>query len=92
MPRAKDVVTKIYSKNDLHKATIQKTIKLHRPYEVVAGELCGEDAELYGIVYTAPRGGERKVVATREVRANATSLRDLLSEAWAEGAWSLNRE
>lgn len=70
-----------------HAAAIKRAIKLHSPYEIVDGELLGTD-EVYAIVYTAPLGGDRKMIATRTVRANATALRDMLNEAWAEGHWA----
>lgn len=88
MPRPKSIVMDKHDPKELHRAVIRRAIKLHSPFEVVAGELCGEDPDEYGIVYTAPLGGDRKVVATRSVRSNATKLRDLLSDAWAEGHWS----
>lgn len=88
MPRDRVVVMGKLSAKESHDAAIRKAIKLHSPFEVVAGELCGEDPDEYGIVYTAPLGGDRKVVATRSVRGNASKLRDLLSDAWAEGHWS----
>lgn len=77
---------------DLHSAAIRRAIRLHRPYEVVAGELADVDPDVYAIVYTAPLGGDRRVTATRTRRDNATALRELLSEAWAEGHWASGRE
>lgn len=88
MPRDRVVVMGKLTAKESHDAAIKKAIKLHSPYEAVGGALCGIDEDEYGIVYTAPLGGDRKVVATRTVRSNATKLRDLLSEAWAEGHWS----
>jgi len=80
-----------HNPKDLHTAAIGRAIKLHRPYEVIAGELAGVDPDDYAIVYTAPLGGDRTVVATRTRRENAATLRDLLSTAWAEGHWASGR-
>lgn len=91
MPRQRKVVTEQIDPAELHSSAIRQAIKLHSPYEVVAGELIDRDPSLYYVVYRAPRGGERKVIANRTKRANAAKLRDLLSEAWAEGYWSSGR-
>lgn len=92
MPRPRKIVMEGISAQEAHDSAIARSIKLYSPYEVVAGELCGVDPDLYGIVYRAPRGGDRKVVATRSKRANATKLRDQLNEAWAEGFWSSGKD
>lgn len=93
MPRQKSVVMHPgkHTAKDLHDAAIKRTVKLYRPYEVVAGELAGIDEDDYAIVYTAPKGGDRQVVATRTQHSNAVKLRDLLSVAWAEGHWASGR-
>ncbi len=91
MPRPRKVVTTKIDAVELHSAAIRQAIKLHSPYQIVAGELVGRDLGLYCIVYRAPKGGDRKVIAERTVRANATALRDMLSEAWAEGHYSSGR-
>lgn len=85
VPRARDVTMKKLDAADLRKAAIGTAIKKHNPYQVVAGDLVGEDPEHYAVVYTAPLGGDRYVAATRSRRDNATKLRDLLNRAWAEG-------
>lgn len=92
MPRQRDVVMGSVASIKLHDAAVRKAVELHRPYEVVTGELVQEDPDVYAVVYTAPKGGTRHVVATRNQRANACKLRDLLSIAWAEGHWASGRE
>lgn len=92
MPRAKSVVMDKHDPAELHRSAIKKAVKLHSPYEVVAGELIDRDPDLYYVVYRAPRGGDRQVIANRTKRANAAKLRDQLSEAWAEGFYSSGRE
>lgn len=87
MPRAKSIVMDKHDPKALHEHAIQAAIKLHSPYQVVAGDLAGSDYP-YAVVYTAPRGGDRQIVGERNKRANATSLRDQLSRAWAEGYYS----
>ena len=91
MPRQRKVVTEKIDAVELHSSAIQKAIKLYSPYEVVPGELIGRDADLYFVVYRAPLGGDRKVIANRSKRANAAKLRDQLNDAWAEGHWSSGR-
>lgn len=91
MPRARDVTMKQLNPADLRKVAIGTAIKQHNPYQVVAGDLVGEDPEDYAVVYTAPLGGDRYVAATRSRRENATKLRDLLNRAWAEGKASTGR-
>jgi len=91
MPRPRKVVTTKIDAVELHSSAIQRAIKLHSPFEIVAGDLVGRDPDVYCVVYTAPLGGDRKVMAERTVRANAKTLRDMLSEAWAEGMWSSGR-
>lgn len=94
VPRQRDVVMRPgdHTTKQLHDAAIKRTVKLYRPYEVVAGELAGIDEDDYAIVYSAPKGGDRAVVATRSQHGNAVKLRDLLSVAWAEGHWAAGRE
>jgi hypothetical protein len=94
VPRQKSVVMRPgdHTAKQLHDAAIARTVKLHRPYEVIAGELAGIDEDDYAIVFTAPKGGDRSIVATRSQRGNAVKLRDLLSTAWAEGHWASGRE
>ena len=93
MPRQRDVVMKPdkHSPQALHDAAIKRALQLHSPYEAVAGELAGVDPDLYAVVYRAPLGGDRYVVATRSRADNARKLRDLLNQAWAEGHWSSGR-
>jgi hypothetical protein len=76
---------------DLRSAALARAVKLHRPYEVVNGQLAGVDPEVYAVVYRAPLGGERYIAATRARADNAKKLRDLLNAAWAEGYWSSGR-
>ena len=92
MPRAKQVAMGTVSPQEAHDAAISKSIKLYSPYEVAAGELVGLDPDRYAVVYRAPRGGDRKVVATRAKRAAALKLREMLNNAWAEGFWSSGKE
>lgn len=92
MPRQRSVVMDKHNPKTLHDAAIKRSIKLHSPYEAVAGELAGIDPDLYAVVYRAPLGGDRYVVATRSRADNAKKLRDLLNTAWAEGHWSSGRE
>jgi hypothetical protein len=87
MPREREVTMGKVTPQEAHEAAIQKAIKLHRPYAVVDGELAGSEYP-YAVVYTAPLGSERQVVGERNKRANATSLRDHLSRAWAEGYYA----
>lgn len=91
MPRARKIVTEKIDPAELHSSVIRKAIKLYSPYEVVSGELIDRDPELYFVVYRAPLGGDRKVIANRTKRANAAKLRDQLNDAWAEGHWSAGR-
>lgn len=72
----------------LHRTVIAKSVKLYSPYEVVSGELLSQHEDLWYVVYKAPLGGERSVIAGRNKRINAIKLRDLLNEAWAQGFWS----
>ena len=92
MPRPRDVTMTKLDPSQLHESAIARAIKLYSPYEVVAGELIDREPQLYFIVYRAPLGGDRKVVANRSKRANATKLRDLLNDAWARGYYSSGRE
>lgn len=87
MPRERQVTMGKVTPQEAHEAAIAKAVKLHSPYQVVAGDLAGSDYP-YAVVYTAPRGGDRQIVGERNKRANATSLRDQLSRAWAEGYYS----
>ena len=87
MPRDRQVTMGKLTPQQAHEAAIAKAIKLHSPYEVVAGSLVGSDYP-FAVVYTAPRGGDRQVVGERNKRSNALSLRDQLSRAWAEGHYS----
>lgn len=84
MPRARQVVMGSLTKADTHAAAIARNLQLYSPYAVVDGELVGSEFK-YAVVYLAPRGGDRVVVAGRAKRSNATAIRDLLSTAWAEG-------
>jgi hypothetical protein len=92
MPRARDVVMGQQDPKDLHEAAIRRAIKLHSPYEVVSGDLVDRDPNLYYVVYRAPLGGDRQIVANRSKRGNAAKLRDQLNDAWARGYWSSGRE
>jgi hypothetical protein len=76
------------TEKEAHAASVARAIKLYSPYAVVDGELVGCEAGSYAVVFTAPKGGDRKVVATRTVKVNAKILRNLLNEAWAEGHWA----
>lgn len=91
MPRQKKVVMEKLDPTELHEHSISRTIKLHSPYEVVAGELIDHNPDLYYVVYRAPLGGSRKVIANRSKRANAAKLRDQLNDAWARGFYSSGR-
>jgi len=91
VPRQRDVTMKKLDSRSLHDAAIGRAIKLHSPYEVVAGELAGTDPDVYAVVYRAPLGGDRYIVATRTRADNARKLRDMLNVAWAEGHWSSGR-
>lgn len=91
MPRDRVVTMGKLTPAQSHTAAIRKAIKLHSPYVVVEGELVGED-EPYAIVYTAPVGGVRSTVATRNRAAGAGKLRDQLNEAWAEGYWASSQK
>lgn len=91
MPRAKSVVMDKHDPAELHRSAIKKAVKLHSPYEVVDGELLSQEEDLYYVVYRAPLGGDRKVIAGRNKKANALKLRDMLNEAWAQGFWSSGR-
>lgn len=92
MPRQRSVVMDKHDSKALHSAAIRRATKLYSPYEAVAGELAGVDPEVYAVVYRAPLGGDRYIVATRNRADNAKTLRDLLNVAWAEGHWSSGRE
>jgi len=74
-----------------HAAAIKKNIKLYSPYAVVEGELVAE-AEPYAVVFTAPFGGSRVTIATRNRLAGANKLRDQLNHAWAEGYFAANQK
>lgn len=91
MPRPRRVVMEKIDAEELHRSSIARAIKLHSPYQVVDGELIGQDEHSYYVVYSAPLGGDRKIIAGRNKRGNAVKLRDMLSEAWAEGHWSSSR-
>jgi hypothetical protein len=91
MPRPRKIVMEGISKEDTHAAAIRRSIQLYSPYVVVDGELVDSEFK-YAVVYVAPRGGDRVVVAGRNKRANATAIRDLLMTAWAEGFWSSGKE
>lgn len=91
MPRQRKVVTERIDAVELHSSAIRKAVKLHSPYEVVPGELLARNPDLYYVVYRAPLGGDRQLIANRSKRANAVKLRDLLNDAWAEGYWSSGR-
>lgn len=92
MPRQRKIVMEKLDPKGLHEHSISRNIKLHSPYAVVRAaelELEGDD---YKIVYRAPLGGDREIVAERNVAENARALRDMLNRAWALGFWSSNRE
>ena len=91
MPREKTVTMGKVTPQESHQAAIRKAIKKHRPYEVVDGELLSQHEDLYYVVYRAPLGGDRKVIANRSRKTNAIKLRDQLAEAWAEGFWASGR-
>ena len=88
MPRQRKVTMGKVTPQEAHAAAIRLAIKKNRPYEVVAGELLSQHEDQYYVVFTAPLGGDRKVIAGRNKHENATKLRDMLSEAWAEGHWA----
>ena len=94
MPRAKQVTMGKLTPQESHEAALKKAIKTHEPYSVTESALVGIDDEdhPWAVVFTAPVGGERKVVATRANRSNAIMLRELLSEAWAEGYWAAGQK
>lgn len=84
MPRERTVTMGKVTPQEAYEAAIAKAIKLHGPYTVVDGELVNVDLK-YAVVYTAPFGEDRQVVAQRNRRSNATNLRDHLNRAWAVG-------
>jgi len=91
MPRQKKIVMEKLDPKALHEHSIQRNIKLHSPYAVVKAATLQLDSDDYKIVYRAPLGGEREIVASRTVHDNAKALRDMLNRAWALGYWSSNR-
>jgi len=91
MPRQKKIVTEKLDPKSLHEHSIKRNIKLHSPYAVVKAAELELDSDDYKIVYKAPLGGNREIVASRNVHENALSLRDMLNRAWALGYWSSNR-
>lgn len=92
MPRAKTVTMGKLSPQEAHSSAIVQSIRNNLPHTVVRGDVINRDPGKYYVVYKAPKGGDRKVVAERSIRANATRLRDMLDEAWAEGYYSSGRE
>lgn len=92
MPRPRKVVMGTVTPQEAHDAAIKLAVKKHKPYAVVEGNLVGDGDSRYTVVFTAPLGGERKIVASRNKYANATALRDMLNNAWAEGFWASMRE
>lgn len=91
MPRDRVVTMGKLTPAQSHTAAIRKAIKLHSPYVVVEGELVGEE-EPYAVVYTAPLGGDRMTIGTRNRAAGASKLRDQLNYAWAEGYWASSQK
>lgn len=92
MPRDREVTIGKVTPAQSHAAALKKAVKLHSPYAVMAGELVNHSEHPYAVVFTAPLGGVRYVVAGRNIKANANLLRDMLSVAWAEGHWASMRE
>ena len=92
MPRDRTVTMGKVTPQEAHAAAVRKSIKLYSPFTVTDGELVSAAEGKFAVIFTAPLGGDRKVYATRNKRANATALRDLLNEAWAEGHWASMRE
>lgn len=91
MPRDRDVTMGKISPQESYQAALKKAIKLHSPYEVMDGELVGSEYR-YAVVYTAPLGGDRRIAGERNKRSNATSLRDQLNMAWAEGYYVASKK
>lgn len=91
MPRDRQVTMGKVTPQEAHEAALRKAIKLHSPYVVTDGQLAGSDYA-YAVVYTAPIGGERRLAGERNKRANATSLRDQLNRAWAEGYYAASQK
>lgn len=87
MPKAKAVVMQKLDPKDLTAATIRKAIKDFEPFKVVDGELVNSKHR-WAIVYTAPLGGDRKVMYGFRRRSKATKLRDIMSEVWVLGRTS----
>lgn len=88
MPRAKQVTMGKVTPREAHEAAIALAVKRHKPYAVTKSEFVNYGEDQHAVVFTAPMGGDRKVVAVRNKRANAVKLRELLEEAWAEGMWA----
>lgn len=91
MPRQRKLVTEKIDAAELHSSAIKRAIKLHSPYAVADAEDVGMTDSDYYVVYRAPLGGDRKLIASRSRHSNAIKLRDMLNEAWAEGYWSSGR-
>lgn len=91
MPRPRDVVMKPQDPKELHDHAVARAVKLHKPFVVVDARLVGITDSKYAVVYQAPMGGDRKVLALKNKKAKANEIRDLLAGAWAEGFWSSGR-
>lgn len=92
MPRAKQVTMGKVSPQEAHAAAIALAVKRHKPYAVVKSEFVNYGENQHAVVFTAPMGGERKVVTVRNKKANALKLREYLEEAWAEGMWAAGQK
>lgn len=73
MPRERTVTMGKVSPQESHKAAIRKAVKKHRPYEVVDGELLSQEKDLHYVVYCAPLGGDRRVIANRSKKPTQSS-------------------
>lgn len=91
MPRPRDIVMNQHDPKALHDHAVARAIKLHKPFTIVDGSLIEDCDYKYAVVYQAPLGGDRKIVAYKNRRSAANEIRDLLAGAWAEGYYSSGR-
>lgn len=92
MPRAKQVTMGKVSPQEAHEAAIRLSIKRNQPYAVVKSEFVNYEEGQHAVVFTAPLGGDRKVITVRNKKANALRIREYLEEAWAEGYWASSQK
>jgi hypothetical protein len=94
VPRDRTVTMGKISPEEAHDAAIARSIELYSPYAVVdKRKVSRQKKRGYLVVYRAPLGGEKKIVGDDiTTKETAKYLRDVLSEAWAEGYWSSQRE